>query len=74
MIYLSNTKAGIMQASQNILTCFPLGRQLVILGGQLDFPGSISPLKIKNPTIFDNFLFWIFTHQILGYKRFKMSF
>ena len=38
----------LQQAIHNILTCFsPRSRQLAILVRQLDFPGSISPLKIK---------------------------
>ena len=39
-------KFSSLQASQDILTYFPLGRQL-------DFPGSISPLKIKISFILD---------------------
>ena len=41
---------NLLQASQNILTCFALGRQL-------DFCGFISPLKIKISKIRSTFFF-----------------
>ena len=51
-----------MQAYQNIFNDFPLDGQLSILGRQLDFCTSISPLEIKITKIRStNLLFGVLT-------------